>query len=245
MWQETGSKSHECVVEYNETEVSTVKLTYTDDQGTSYFVTGTLNTTLGSESFSWGGIWAGTDIGGGSGGAGGSTEVTDLQRLTNYFAPGTRTWDDVMPDDTWLPMTGENMADESLIHLVYDGDDYIIIEYNSSYYKVSINESGVFTAVDPYTSTKILRYSSFMKAISVVNLSTGQEEAITEPYDIKLSIEGVEGDIVLNNSNSSISEGRVYLQDNISETYKNKKATITMNLNGEILTCEGNINVGK
>ena len=240
MWQETGSKSHECVVEYNETEVSTVKLTYTDDQGTSYFVTGTLNTTVGSESFSWGGISTGTDLGGGSGGAGGSTEVTDLQRLTNYFAPGTRTFNELTSDGghTWNPMPGENMADESLIHVVTCDASYVIIEYNSSYYKVSFNDSDVFTAVDPYTSTKILRYSSFMKAISVVNLSTGQEEAITEPYDIKLSIEGVEGDIVLNNSNSSISEGRVYLQDNISETYKNKKATITMNLNGEILTGE-------
>ena len=89
MLQKTGSKSHECKVEYSETEVSTVKLTYTDDQGTSYFVTGALNTTVGSESFSWGGILAGTDIGGGSGGAGGGTEVTDLQIgdvITNFVS---------------------------------------------------------------------------------------------------------------------------------------------------------------
>ena len=56
-----NQKSHECKVEYSETQVSTVKLTYTDDQGTSYTTTGTLKTTVGSESFSWGGISTGTD----------------------------------------------------------------------------------------------------------------------------------------------------------------------------------------
>ena len=66
MLQKTGSKSHECKVEYSETEVSTVKLTYTDDQGTSYKATGTLTTTIGKENFTWGGITTGQD--GGSGG---------------------------------------------------------------------------------------------------------------------------------------------------------------------------------
>lgn len=219
--------------------MSTVKLTYTDDQGTSYFVTGRLNTTVGSESFSWGGILVGTDIGGGSGGAGGETEVTDLQRLTNYFAPGTRTLDDVMPDDTWLPMPGENMADESLIHLAGPGQGYVIIEYNNSYYKVSYNESDVFTAVEPITETKILKFSD--SEISVLDLVTGRQVEITEPYDIKLSIEGVEEDIVLNNSNSYIRSGEVFLNRDVFEIYNHKNATITMNLDGEILTCEGNI----
>ena len=107
---------------------------------------------MGSESFSWGGISTGTDIGGGSGGAGGGTEVTDLQRLINYFAPGTRSLNELSSDgNTWNPMPGENMADESLIHVIHYNATYIIIEYNSSYYKVSYNESYVVTAVEQYT----------------------------------------------------------------------------------------------
>ena len=243
MWQETGSKSHECTLEYNETKVSTVKLSYTDDQGTSYFVTGTLNTTVGSESFSWGGILVGTDIGGGSAGAGGGTEVTDLQRLTNYFAPGTRSIMELTSDGhTWNPMPGENMADENLIHLVGDVNGYIIIEYNSSYYKVSFNESGVATAVEPLTSTKTLNFEN--TKIYVIDVITGRNVEITEPYDIKISIEGVEGDIVLNNSNSSLNNGKVFLNRDVFEIYNDKNATITMNLDGEILTCEGNIRIG-
>ena len=69
---------------------------------------------------------------------------------------------------------------------------------------------------------------------------------ISEPYDIKLSIEGVDGDIILNNSNSYIFyayDGEriesINLKPDSFRQYRYKNVTITMNLNGEILTCQG------
>lgn len=88
-----------------------------------------------------------------------NVEVTDLQRLTNYFLPGTRATYDVSEDgESFKHIDGENMADERLIHTIGpgEGEKSIIIQYNNAYYKISFNESFVFTRVEPYTySTEI------------------------------------------------------------------------------------------
>ncbi|MBR3163023.1 MAG: hypothetical protein IKF17_02845 [Clostridia bacterium] len=91
-----------------------------------------------------------------------SLEVSDLQKLQNYFTPqnGTRSWDDVWPESasTWVTFEGENMPDLSMLSsgpITYgDNEDstyYDVYQYNNSYYKINYDENGVFTNVESYT----------------------------------------------------------------------------------------------
>ena len=92
----------------------------------------------------------------------GNTEVSDLQRLTNYFLPGTRTITEVIGEEGWKHIDGENMADEKIIQQVQELVEVgkLVIKYKNDYYKVTYNsENFVFTGVELYTSSdEVLEY---------------------------------------------------------------------------------------